>query len=183
MNRKLSSIDFRSCSALCLGHILKKIIFKFSQFFYFQFYTLEEQGRALLRKKWNNNYFFQDEKIDVQNTSAALDASWAATVNYHLLRKSLGTSYFDKDDGSYLRLSLGEFFAQRSEALGCLGGGSNVKRVSMQCVQSGTSHSCHVWLDTGPRSGQGTWKGAYFWLTVLESGKSRIRWPHVVNFW
>nr|XP_048275455.1 centrosomal protein of 192 kDa isoform X2 [Myodes glareolus] len=74
--------------------------------------------------------FIQDEKIDVQNTSAALDASWAATVNYHLLRKSLGTSYFDKDDGSYLRLSLGEFFAQRSEALGCLGGGSNVKRPS-----------------------------------------------------
>ncbi|XP_050013804.1 centrosomal protein of 192 kDa isoform X3 [Alexandromys fortis] len=74
--------------------------------------------------------FIQDEKIDVQNTSAALDASWVATVNYHLLRKSLGTSDFDKDDGSYLRLSLGEFFAQRSEALGCLGGGSSVKRPS-----------------------------------------------------
>ncbi|CAO2594351.1 Centrosomal protein of 192 kDa, partial [Lemmus lemmus] len=71
-----------------------------------------------------------DEKIDVQNTSVALDASWVATVNYHLLRKSLGTSDFDKDDGSYLRLSLGEFFAQRSEALGCLGGGSSVKRPS-----------------------------------------------------
>lgn len=75
--------------------------------------------------------FIQDEKIDVQNTSAALgDASWVATVNYHLLRKSLGTSEFDKDDGSYLRLSLGEFFAERSEALGCLGGGKDVKRPS-----------------------------------------------------
>ncbi|KAL1773624.1 centrosomal protein of 192 kDa isoform X1 [Sigmodon hispidus] len=75
--------------------------------------------------------FIQDEKIDVQNTSVALgDTSWAATVNYHLLRKSLGTSDFDKDDGSYLRLSLGEFFAERSEALGCLGGGNNVKRPS-----------------------------------------------------
>uniref|UniRef100_A0A8C3KTW0 Centrosomal protein 192 n=1 Tax=Chrysolophus pictus TaxID=9089 RepID=A0A8C3KTW0_CHRPC len=33
-------------------------------------------------------------------------------------------------DASYLRLSLGEFFGQRSEALGCLGGGSDVKRPS-----------------------------------------------------
>nr|XP_042120200.1 centrosomal protein of 192 kDa isoform X4 [Peromyscus maniculatus bairdii] len=75
--------------------------------------------------------FIQDEKIDVQNTSVALgDTSWVATVNYHLLRKSLGTSNLGKDDDSYLRLSLGEFFAERSEALGCLGGGNNVKRPS-----------------------------------------------------
>ncbi|XP_036017168.1 centrosomal protein of 192 kDa isoform X3 [Mus musculus] len=75
--------------------------------------------------------FIQDEKIDVQNTPVALgDNSWVATVNYHLLRKSLGTSDFDKDNGSYLRLSLGEFFAERSEALGCLGGGKDVKRPS-----------------------------------------------------
>lgn len=64
------------------------------------------------------------------------DTSWVTTVNYYLLRKSLGTSDFDKDDGSYLRLSLGEFFAQRSEALGCLGGGKDVKRVSMKCAES-----------------------------------------------
>lgn len=64
------------------------------------------------------------------------DNSWVATVNYHLLRKSLGTSDFDKDNGSYLRLSLGEFFAERSEALGCLGGGKDVKRVSMKMVES-----------------------------------------------
>lgn len=75
--------------------------------------------------------FIQDEKMDVQNSSVALgDTSWVATVNYHLLKKSLGTSDFDKDDGSYLRLSLGEFFAERSEALGCLGGGKDVKRPS-----------------------------------------------------
>ncbi|XP_029402677.1 centrosomal protein of 192 kDa [Mus pahari] len=75
--------------------------------------------------------FIQDEKIDVQNTSVALgDTSWVAAVNYYLLRKSLGTSDFDKDNGSYLRLSLGEFFAERSEALGCLGGGEDVKRPS-----------------------------------------------------
>ncbi|XP_040597591.1 centrosomal protein of 192 kDa isoform X3 [Mesocricetus auratus] len=75
--------------------------------------------------------FIQEEKIDVQDASLALgDTSWVATVDYRLLRKSLGTSVLDKDEGSYLRLSLGEFFAERSEALGCLGGGSSVKRPS-----------------------------------------------------
>ncbi|XP_021120952.1 centrosomal protein of 192 kDa isoform X4 [Heterocephalus glaber] len=75
--------------------------------------------------------FIQEENIDAQNISAALgDTSWAATINYNLLRKSVSTSDLDKDDASYLRLSLGEFFAQRSEALGCLGGGNNVKRPS-----------------------------------------------------
>uniref|UniRef100_G1MHB9 Centrosomal protein 192 n=1 Tax=Ailuropoda melanoleuca TaxID=9646 RepID=G1MHB9_AILME len=75
--------------------------------------------------------FMQEENIDAQNTSAALgDTSWGTSINYNLLRKSLSTSDLDKDDASYLRLSLGEFFAQRSEALGCLGGGYNVKRPS-----------------------------------------------------
>ncbi|KAM5219037.1 centrosomal protein of 192 kDa isoform 2-T2 [Hipposideros larvatus] len=75
--------------------------------------------------------FIQEENIDAQNTSVALgDTSWGTSVNYNLLRKSLSTSDLDKDDASYLRLSLGEFFAQRSEALGCLGGGCNVKRPS-----------------------------------------------------
>uniref|UniRef100_A0A667H459 Centrosomal protein 192 n=1 Tax=Lynx canadensis TaxID=61383 RepID=A0A667H459_LYNCA len=75
--------------------------------------------------------FMQEENIDAQNTSAALgDTSWGTSINYSLLRKSLSTSDLDKDDASYLRLSLGEFFAQRSEALGCLGGGYNVKRPS-----------------------------------------------------
>uniref|UniRef100_A0A8C2T8Z7 Centrosomal protein 192 n=1 Tax=Coturnix japonica TaxID=93934 RepID=A0A8C2T8Z7_COTJA len=40
------------------------------------------------------------------------------------------TSVTSFKDASYLRLSLGEFFGQRSEALGCLGGGSDVKRPS-----------------------------------------------------
>uniref|UniRef100_A0A452TNU1 Centrosomal protein 192 n=1 Tax=Ursus maritimus TaxID=29073 RepID=A0A452TNU1_URSMA len=75
--------------------------------------------------------FMQEENIDAQNTSAALgDMSWGTSINYSLSRKSLSTSDLDKDDASYLRLSLGEFFAQRSEALGCLGGGYNVKRPS-----------------------------------------------------
>ncbi|XP_036177012.1 centrosomal protein of 192 kDa isoform X7 [Myotis myotis] len=75
--------------------------------------------------------FMQEENIDAQNTSVALrDTSWGTSVNYNLLRKSLSTSDLNKDDASYLRLSLGEFFAQRSEALGCLGGGYSVKRPS-----------------------------------------------------
>ncbi|XP_026944430.1 centrosomal protein of 192 kDa isoform X1 [Sagmatias obliquidens] len=75
--------------------------------------------------------FMQEENIDAQNTSVALgDTSWGTSVNYGLLRRSLSTSDLDKDDATYLRLSLGEFFAQRSEALGCLGGGYNVKRPS-----------------------------------------------------
>ncbi|XP_007949874.2 centrosomal protein of 192 kDa [Orycteropus afer afer] len=75
--------------------------------------------------------FMQEENIDAQNTSFALgDASWGTSVNFSLLRKSFSTSDLDRDDASYLRLSLGEFFAQRSEALGCLGGGNNVKRPS-----------------------------------------------------
>ncbi|XP_045383774.1 centrosomal protein of 192 kDa isoform X2 [Lemur catta] len=70
--------------------------------------------------------FIQEENVDAQNTSITLgDTSWGASVNYNL-----STSDLDKDDASYLRLSLGEFFAQRSEALGCLGGGNNVKRPS-----------------------------------------------------
>ncbi|XP_062933366.1 centrosomal protein of 192 kDa isoform X4 [Cynocephalus volans] len=75
--------------------------------------------------------FIQEENTDVQDTSVVLgNTSWGATVNYSLLRKSLSTSDLDKDDASYLRLSLGEFFAQRSEALGCLGGGNDMKRPS-----------------------------------------------------
>ncbi|XP_042539598.1 centrosomal protein of 192 kDa isoform X1 [Dipodomys spectabilis] len=75
--------------------------------------------------------FVQAENIDVQNISATFgDSSWVATINFNLLKKSHNTSEFDPDDASYLRLSLGEFFAERSEALGCLGGGNSEKRPS-----------------------------------------------------
>ncbi|KAM5222019.1 centrosomal protein of 192 kDa [Ctenodactylus gundi] len=78
-----------------------------------------------------NQFIIQEENTDAQSTSVAIgDTSWVATVNYNLLRKSLSTSDLDTDDASYLRLSLGEFFARRSEALGCLDGGNNVKRPS-----------------------------------------------------
>lgn len=72
------------------------------------------------------------------------DTSWGTSVNYGLLRRSLSASDVDRDDASYLRLSLGEFFAQRSEALGCLGGGYNVKRVSTMYIGSGKCTSPYV---------------------------------------
>lgn len=64
------------------------------------------------------------EKVDILNASELADTSWKSANSCILPR----TSDLDKD-ASYLRLSLGEFFGQRSEALGCLGGGSDVKRV------------------------------------------------------
>ncbi|XP_056187470.1 centrosomal protein of 192 kDa [Falco biarmicus] len=67
----------------------------------------------------------QAEKADILNASEIADTSWKSASSCILLR----TSDLDKD-ASYLRLSLGEFFGQRSEALGCLGGGSDVKRPS-----------------------------------------------------
>ncbi|XP_057253401.1 centrosomal protein of 192 kDa [Pezoporus wallicus] len=67
----------------------------------------------------------QGGKVDILNASELADTSWKSANSCILLRNS------DPDkDASYLRLSLGEFFGQRSEALGCLGGGSDVKRPS-----------------------------------------------------
>ncbi|KAM9024220.1 centrosomal protein of 192 kDa isoform 1-T2 [Ara ararauna] len=67
----------------------------------------------------------QGGKVDILNASELADTSWKSANSCILLRNS----DLDKD-ASYLRLSLGEFFGQRSEALGCLGGGSDVKRPS-----------------------------------------------------
>uniref|UniRef100_A0A8B9BTC9 Centrosomal protein 192 n=1 Tax=Anser brachyrhynchus TaxID=132585 RepID=A0A8B9BTC9_9AVES len=67
----------------------------------------------------------QAEKADILNASEIADSSWKSANSCILLR----TSELNRD-ASYLRLSLGEFFGQRSEALGCLGGGSDVKRPS-----------------------------------------------------
>ncbi|XP_053252565.1 centrosomal protein of 192 kDa isoform X1 [Podarcis raffonei] len=71
--------------------------------------------------------FIQEEKMELQNTSGLEDSSWKCVNNGNPLRGS--QTDFSKD-ASYLRLSLGEFFGQRSEALGCLGGGGDVKRPS-----------------------------------------------------
>ncbi|XP_043922205.1 centrosomal protein of 192 kDa-like [Protopterus annectens] len=76
--------------------------------------------------------FIQEEKMDLQDVSLGLgDTSWRLpSCNYILMRASQAASEFGKEDKSYLRLSLGQFFSQRSEALGCLGGGDGVKRPS-----------------------------------------------------
>ncbi|NWX87377.1 CE192 protein, partial [Nothoprocta pentlandii] len=67
----------------------------------------------------------QAEKGDFLNASEVAESSWRSASSCIPPR----TSELSKD-ASYLRLSLGEFFGQRSEALGCLGGGSDVKRPS-----------------------------------------------------
>ncbi|XP_039944411.1 centrosomal protein of 192 kDa [Hirundo rustica] len=67
----------------------------------------------------------QAGKLGSPNASELANTSWKSANSFILQR----TTDLHKD-ASYLRLSLGEFFGQRSEALGCLGGGSDVKRPS-----------------------------------------------------
>ncbi|KAL8182343.1 UNVERIFIED_CONTAM: hypothetical protein K2H54_053539, partial [Gekko kuhli] len=76
----------------------------------------------------NEHRFMQEEQIDSQNTSGLGDTSWKSVSSYNAVRASQAEDY--SKDASYLRLSLGEFFGQRSEALGCLGGDGDVKRPS-----------------------------------------------------
>ncbi|XP_029446800.1 centrosomal protein of 192 kDa isoform X2 [Rhinatrema bivittatum] len=73
--------------------------------------------------------FIQGEKMDLQNTSLGQGDTWKMSANNCLLLRA-SQVISDDEDASYLRLSLGEFFGQRSEALGCLGGGFDVKRPS-----------------------------------------------------
>lgn len=69
----------------------------------------------------------------VSNETFSSDSSWKLpTRNSILMRASQLPSQFERGDQSYLRLSLGQFFEQRSEALGCLGSADRldaVKRV------------------------------------------------------
>ncbi|MEQ2200665.1 hypothetical protein XENOCAPTIV_001445, partial [Xenoophorus captivus] len=67
------------------------------------------------------------------NSTLQSDSSWKIPPSSHvLMRASQVSSEIREGDESYLRLSLGQFFGQRSEALGCLGSvdGDDVKRVS-----------------------------------------------------
>lgn len=59
------------------------------------------------------------------------DSSWKMPDGSHvLMRTSQVSSEFERGNHSYLRLSLGEFFERRSEALGCLGSTDDeIKRV------------------------------------------------------
>lgn len=77
----------------------------------------------------------QEEKIEpvISNQTFNSDSSWKLpTRNSILMRTSQLSSQLERGDQSYLRLSLGQFFEQRSEALGCLGSADRldaVKRV------------------------------------------------------
>ncbi|KAL3981235.1 OTU domain-containing protein 7 [Sarotherodon galilaeus] len=78
--------------------------------------------------------FMQEEQIEPASSNGTFnsDSSWKLPFNSHILmRASQVSSEFMQGDESYLRLSLGQFFGQRSEALGCLGSSSDlVKRPS-----------------------------------------------------
>ncbi|XP_030015158.1 centrosomal protein of 192 kDa isoform X1 [Sphaeramia orbicularis] len=68
--------------------------------------------------------FMQEEQIPPAggNGTFQSDSSWKVPNSGHILmRTSQVSSAFKEDDQSYLRLSFGQFFGQRSEALGCLG--------------------------------------------------------------
>ncbi|KAM3614616.1 uncharacterized protein V6R79_016875 [Siganus canaliculatus] len=68
--------------------------------------------------------FMQEEKIEPASSNSTFhgDSSWKVPASSHvLMRASQVSSVFTQEDQSYLRLSLGQFFGQRSEALGCLG--------------------------------------------------------------
>lgn len=78
----------------------------------------------------------QEEQIEPTSSNSTFqsDSSWKVPTSSHILmRASQLSSEFKQGDQSYLRLSLGQFFEQRSEALGCLGSNDDVdgvKRVS-----------------------------------------------------
>ncbi|XP_030605186.1 centrosomal protein of 192 kDa [Archocentrus centrarchus] len=78
--------------------------------------------------------FMQEEQIEPASSNSTFhsDSSWKFPINSHILmRASQVASEFLQGDESYLRLSLGQFFGQRSEALGCLGSSDDlVKRPS-----------------------------------------------------
>ncbi|XP_053182298.1 centrosomal protein of 192 kDa [Scomber japonicus] len=76
--------------------------------------------------------FMQEEQIEPPSTNTTFqsDSSWKVPANSHILmRASQVSSEFKQGDQSYLRLSLGQFFEQRSEALGCLGSSDDIDGV------------------------------------------------------
>lgn len=101
----------------------------------------------------------QEEQIEPAaggNNTFHSDSSWKIPPSSHsLMRASQGLSEIKQGDESYLRLSLGQFFSQRSEALGCLGSanGDDVKRVS-RCSLSRLIIYCdsmYIWSRDGFR--------------------------------
>ncbi|XP_073728008.1 centrosomal protein of 192 kDa isoform X2 [Misgurnus anguillicaudatus] len=81
--------------------------------------------------------FMQEEQIQAVNPSEVLgNTSWKVPSSNHILmRASQVSSDLETSNQSYLRISLGEFFERRSEALGCLGSEDDwVKRPSFGYV-------------------------------------------------
>ncbi|XP_010791119.1 centrosomal protein of 192 kDa [Notothenia coriiceps] len=80
--------------------------------------------------------FMQEEKIEPASSNSTFnsDSSWKVPPNSNILmRASQVSTEYKQGDQSYLRLTLGQFFGQRSEALGCLGSADDldfVKRPS-----------------------------------------------------
>ncbi|XP_072902818.1 centrosomal protein of 192 kDa isoform X3 [Hemitrygon akajei] len=73
--------------------------------------------------------FIQEDKMNMITGESFGNDSWKMPSNVKL-EVSPATSVFVQDQ-SCLQLTLGEFFSERSEALGCLGGeNSNIKRPS-----------------------------------------------------
>ncbi|XP_056290775.1 centrosomal protein of 192 kDa isoform X2 [Pseudoliparis swirei] len=73
--------------------------------------------------------FMQEEQIEPASSNGTFhsDSSWKAPTNSHILmRASQVAAEFNQGDHSYMRLTLGQFFEQRSEALGCLGSSDDV---------------------------------------------------------
>ncbi|XP_078254195.1 centrosomal protein of 192 kDa isoform X2 [Rhinoraja longicauda] len=75
--------------------------------------------------------FIQEDKMEVMCTDESLgNDSWKMPSSLKLAESSTASDVVQGDQ-SYLRLTLGEFFGERSEALGCLGEeSSKVKRPS-----------------------------------------------------
>lgn len=76
------------------------------------------------------------------------DPSWKLPTSSHILmRASQISSDFERGNQSYQRLSLGEFFEQRSEALGWLGNEEEaVKRVCMCTLTRLLNHFSCVFI-------------------------------------
>ncbi|XP_078397184.1 centrosomal protein of 192 kDa [Cetorhinus maximus] len=91
--------------------------------------------------------FLQEDKMDMTVTNGACGSdSWQLPANSCLmLRASQAGSDFMQGSQSYLRLTLGEFFGERSEALGCLGEQSNgIKRPSFGYSITSPEHRAPV---------------------------------------
>uniref|UniRef100_A0A8C6TZN8 Centrosomal protein 192 n=1 Tax=Neogobius melanostomus TaxID=47308 RepID=A0A8C6TZN8_9GOBI len=88
---------------------------------------------------FNLKFIFSEEKMEPAptNTTFQSDSSWKVPSSSYILMRASQVSDLSQADQSYLRLSLGQFFEHRSEALGCLGrrgSADDIKRPSFGYV-------------------------------------------------